>query len=168
MSNRPDPTAFFIAAAAAVAHAPQPAASLAAFDAALAGAIGHKLFTVLVVNLERNETQRYYTNMPDAYPVGGTKPILRDNAGMTAVIHEGKCRINHDYAELKVAFFDHELIRSLGCESSVNVPVRWNGRTLGMLNILHESGYYSAADIPTLSVFGALAVPALLEIIRAW
>ena len=67
-----------------------------------------------------------------------------------------------------MAFFDHELIRSLGCESSVNVPVRWQGETLGMLNILHESGYYDAADIPTLSVFGALAVPALLEIIRTW
>ena len=106
--------------------------------------------------------------MPEAYPVGGTKPILQDNAGMMAVINEGKCRINHDYAELKAAFFDHELIRSLGCESSVNIPVRWNGKTLGMLNILHESGYYSAADVPVLCVFGALAVPTLLEIIRAW
>jgi hypothetical protein len=168
MSNRSDPTPFFIAAAAGVAAASQPAASLAAFDAALKGAIGHKLFTVLAVNLAANETQRYYSNMPDAYPVGGTKPILKDNAGMSAVITEGKCRINHDYAELSAAFFDHELIRSLGCESSVNVPVRWNGTTLGMLNILHESGYYSAKDIPTLSVFGALAVPTLLEIIRTW
>ncbi len=168
MSVRPDPTPYFIAAARGVAQGGQPGASLAAFDAALAGAVGHRLFTVLAVNLERNETQRYYTNMPDAYPVGGTKPILKDNAGMMAVINEGTCRINHDYAELKVAFFDHALIRSLGCESSVNIPVRWNGRTLGMLNILHERGYYSAADVPTLSVFGALAVPALLDIIRAW
>ena len=168
MSVRPDPTPYFIAAAQGVAQGGQPGASLAALDAALAGAVGHKLFTVLAVNLERRETQRYYTNMPEAYPVGGTKPILQDNAGMMAVINEGTCRINHDYAALKVAFFDHELIRSLGCESSVNIPVRWNGQTLGMLNILHESGYYSAADVPVLRVFGALAVPALLDIIRGW
>ncbi len=168
MTNRPDPYPHFIAAAAGVAAGPQPAASLAALVAALRGAIGHKLFTVLAVNLAANETQRYYSNMPDAYPVGGTKPILRDNQGMMDVIFAGKCRINHDYAELSAAFFDHELIRSLGCESSINVPVRWNGTTLGMLNILHESGYYSAADIPTLNVFGALAVPTLLEIIRTW
>ncbi len=168
MTRRPDPYPYFVAAAAGVSAAGQPAASLAALDAALQGAIGHKLFTVLAVNLKANATQRYYSNMPDAYPVGGSKPILRDNQGMMDVIFAGKCRINHDYAELTVAFFDHELIRSLGCESSVNVPVRWQGETLGMLNILHESGYYDAADIPTLSVFGALAVPALLEIIRTW
>jgi hypothetical protein len=46
--------------------------------------------------------------------------------------------------------------------------VRWNGATLGMLNVLHESGYYSAADLPTLSLFAALAVPALQAIIEAW
>jgi hypothetical protein len=165
---RPDPHPFLAAVAAAMAQPQQPGPSLAALDAGLAGAIGHKLFTVLVVNWDREENQRFYSNMPVEYPVGGSKPILRDSPSMRDVILAGNCRINHDYAELSAAFFDHELIRSLGCESSVNVPVRWNGATLGMLNVLHESGYYSEADLPTLKLFAALAVPALQAIIEAW
>ncbi len=167
-ATRPDPQPHFIAVAAALGQAGQPGATLAALDAALAGAIGHKLFTVLVVNWDKNENQRFYSNMPAAYPVGGSKPIMRDSPSMRDVIIDGKCKINHDYAELSAAFYDHELIRSLGCESSINVPVRWNGATIGMLNLLHESGYYTAAQIPTLSVFAALAVPALLDIIKTW
>ena len=166
--TRPDPRPYLDAAAASLSLPGQPAASLAALDAALAGAIGHKLFTVLAVNLAAGENQRFYSNMPVAYPVGGAKKLQTDNVGMRDIIDRGLCRINHDYAELSEAFYDHELIRSLGCESSVNVPVRWNGATLGTLNILHESGYYHESDLPTLRLFGALAVPALLEIIRDW
>jgi hypothetical protein len=167
-TKRPDPQPFFLQAAAGVAQTGQPGASLAALDTAMAGAIGHKLFTVLVLNWAREENQRYYSNQPDAYPVGGSKPIVRDSASMRQVVIAGQCRINHKYADIAAAFFDHELIRSLGCESSVNVPVRWNGTTIGMLNLLHESGYYTEADIPTLSVFAGLAVPALLDIIKDW
>jgi len=167
-ATRPDPAPHFVAVAAALAQSPQPATSLAALDTAMAGAIGHKLFTVLAVNWARGENQRYYSNQPVAYPVGGSKPIQPDSPSVRDVIIGGKCRFNRNYAELSEAFFDHELIRSLGCESSVNVPVRWNGTTIGMLNLLHESGYYGDADIPTLSVFAALAVPALLDIIKAW
>lgn len=165
---RPNPYPQFVEVARAMAQGGQPAACLAALDVALAQAIGHKLFTVLVVNRDRKENQRYYSNMPAAYPVGGAKPIVADSPAMREVIIAGRCRINHDYGELRAAFPDHELIRSLGCESSVNVPVRWAGTTLGMLNVLHVSGHYSAADIPTLSVFGALAVPALRDIIATW
>ena len=165
---RPDPTPHFVAVSAALARSPQPAESLSALDSAMAAAIGHKLFTVLVVNWDKNENQRYYSNQPVAYPVGGSKPIQPDSPSVRDVIVGGKCRFNRDYAELSAAFYDHELIRSLGCESSVNVPVRWNGKTIGMLNLLHESGYYGEADVPTLSVFAALAVPALLDIIKAW
>ncbi len=167
-ATRPDPAPHYRAVAAAMALPGQPGASLAAIDTALNGAIGHKLFTVLAVNWDRMENQRYYSNMPDAYKVGGSKPIVPDSPSMRDVIIAGKCRINHDYAELSAAFFDHELIRTLGCESSINVPVRWNGQTIGMLNLLHETGYYDEADIPMLSVFAGLAVPALLDIIKTW
>jgi len=167
-ATRPDPAPHCRTVAAAMAQPGQPNATLAALDAALAGAIGHKLFTVLVVNLDRMENQRYYSNQPDAYPVGGSKKIMPDSVLMRDVLTAGKCRINYNYADVTAAFFDHELIRSLGCESSINVPVRWNGQTIGTLNLLHETGYYAEADIPMLSVFAALAVPALLDIIKTW
>src|SRR5215207_7692689 len=164
-SARPDPMPHFIEVARAIREPGQPVTALAALDKALEGAIGHRLFTVLAVNLEKNENRRYYSNRPREYPVGGVKPIVQDSPITHKVMLDGICHINHDYAQLSRVFFDHELIRSLGCESSINVPVRWNGRTVGMLNLLHRSGWYRDEDIPTLSIFAALATPALQAII---
>ena len=65
-------------------------------------------------------------------------------------------------------FPDHALIRSLGCESCVNIPVRWDGQTIGMLNVLHEANWYTAADVPTFGIFAALAAPALQHVIAGW
>lgn len=149
----------------AVAATDTVATRLAAIDTALAALVGHTLFTVLVLNWDAGENQRYYSNLPDAYPVGGAKPIVKSSA---SEIFEGKCRFLDDSAAITAAFFDHELIHSLGCESCVNIPVRWNGKTIGSMNILHKAHCYTAADIPTFSIFAALAAPALNEIIANW
>ncbi|SDR07627.1 GAF domain-containing protein [Rhizobiales bacterium GAS191] len=154
--------------AAALTRADQPGPSLAALDSALAQTIGHKLFTVLVLNFAKNENQRYYSNQPKAYPTGGSKPIETESDLYKEVVLGGRPRICRDAQDIRRAFFDHELIASLGCESAVNVPVRWNGTTLGTLNLLHQARWYGEAELPLLSAFAALAVPAMLEIIRRW
>jgi hypothetical protein len=149
--------------AAAAAQTPQ--ARLAAIDHALAGGIGHRLFTVLAVNHARGENRRCYSSMPDAYPVGGTKPI---SPGSLDSLMAGECRFLDTYDDIKAIFPDHALIRSLGCECCVNVPVRWNGTTIGMLNLLHEAQWYTPADVPTFTIMAALAVPALQQTIAGW
>jgi len=158
---RPDPLPLLMRAAAADTVATR----LAALDHAVERWVGHKLFTVLVLNWEKGENQRYYRNLPDAYPVGGAKPI---NLSTSSTIMEGQCRYLDTYEDVKAAFFDHELIRSLGCESCVNVPIRWNGTTIGAMNILHEANWYGSDDAPTLKMFAALAAPAAMEIIAGW
>ena len=55
----------------AAATADTATARLAAIDRALAPGIGHKLFTVLVVNWDQRENQRCYSSLPDAYQGGG-------------------------------------------------------------------------------------------------
>ena len=40
-------------------------------------------------------------------------------------------------------FDDFELIRSLGCESVINVPIVVDGDVLGTINCLHEAGFYT-------------------------
>jgi hypothetical protein len=146
----------------------QPNALLGKLDRALEEAVGHKLFTVLVLNEEVGQNQRYYSNQPKAYPVGGSKPIDRSSALYRDVIIAGKPRICYDYEDIKRAFFDHELIRSLGCESAVNYPVRWNGKTIGTLNLLHQAGWYNEHNVAAISPLAALSVPALFEITRGW
>lgn len=143
----------------------QPQASLAALDKALAATIGHKLFTVLVINWAKEENQRFYTNQPGPYPTGGAKPLVRQGEFFQEVVMAGRPRICRTYDDIKRAFFDHELIRSLGCESAVNYPVRWNGRTIGSLNLLHQAEWYREADMADLSAFAQMTVPALMEIV---
>jgi hypothetical protein len=145
----------------------QPNAILAELDRALAQAVGHKLFTVLVLNEEVGRNQRYYSNQPNAYPVGGSKPVDRSSALYKDVILGGTPRICYDYDDIKRAFFDHELIRSLGCESAVNFPVRWNGKTIGTLNLLHQAGWYNDRNVAAIAPFAALSRPALIEIARS-
>jgi len=163
-----DLTARMQAVAVAGTESSQPQRILAELDQALAKTVGHKLFTVLVLNHEKGENQRYYTNQPAAYPVGGSKPIVKNNEFFREVVEAGRPRICYNYEDMKRAFFDHELIRSLGCESAVNYPVRWNGKTIGALNLLHQASWYSDRDMPALSGFAALTVPPLMDIVKAW
>lgn len=143
----------------------QPESGLGALDQALAATIGHRLFTVLLINWGRSENRRIYTNQPQAYPLGGSKPIVRRGAFYDEVIVAGRPRICRNYHEIKAAFPDHELIRSLGCESAVNMPLRWNGKTIGSLNLLHRADWYTGADLPALSLFATMALAPLLSIV---
>ncbi len=138
---------------------------LAAIDRALGAGIGHRLFTVLVINWEAGENQRCYSSLPAAYPVGGAKPIV---AGSLDAVLAGQCRFLDTYAAIAAVFPDHALIRSLGRESCVNIPVRWDGRTIGMVNVLHEARWYGAADVPLFTIMAALAVPAVQAVIAGW
>jgi GAF domain-containing protein len=163
-----DPVPHLAAVAAAMAHPGQPQAGLLALDRALAATIGHKLFTVLVLNQAAGQKQRYYTNQPGAYPTGGHKPIEPAGEYHQTVVLAGQPRFLRNRADIIRAYPDHPLILSLGCESSVNVPVRWNGETLGGLNLLDGAGRYHEAQTPLLLNFAALALPAFLHITRYW
>lgn len=136
----------------------QPQVGLAAMDAALASMIGHRLFTVLVLDEARGLNRRFHSSRPVEYPVGGYKPVQPDSAYYRRVVHAGEPRFCRNRAEIIQAFPDHALILSLGCESCVNMPIRWNGHTLGALNLLHEAGHYTEEHVPLLRVFAALAV----------
>lgn len=162
--TRPDPAVDVVAVAAAVAVSGQPGPLFTALDRGMGHAIGHKLFTILVVHPGARESQRYYSNMPKEYPVGGRKPITETH-WFARVLGQGEPYIGRTYDDIRDVFFDHELIRSLGCESVLNVPVRWDGRSLGTINLLHEAGFYTEADIPAAKVFAALAAPGLMKVI---
>ncbi len=162
--TRHDPAPHYAAVAAAAGEPAQPGPLFGALDAAMGRAIGHRLFTILVVHPGANESQRYYSNMPREYPVGGRKPITQTH-WFQRVLGAGECYIGRTYEDIRDVFFDHELIRSLGCESVLNVPVRWNGRSIGTINLLHHANWYTEADIPGAEVFAALAAPGLMQVI---
>jgi hypothetical protein len=65
---------------------------------------------------------RVYSNMPDAYPVSGTKPA-NETDWSRQVIGEKRTFVANDIDAIAAVFDDHELIKSLGCESVINVPI---------------------------------------------
>jgi GAF domain-containing protein len=161
--SRIDPAPHLHAVARAVAGPGQPEATFRALDHAMGAVIGHKLFTVLLRHAA--ESERRYTNQPAAYPVGGRKPIT-PSPWTDRLLVQGVPYIGRDAADIRAVFFDHELIASLGCASVLNLPVVWDGRVVGTINLLHEAGWYDEGDVAVGQTFAALAVPAYLVLIR--
>lgn len=149
--------------ARAHAETRQPQATFEAIDKAMATAIGHRLFTILVHHPAARESERIYTNMPEAYPVGGRKPVT-DSPWMQQVMARGEPYIGRHADDIRDVFFDHEIILSLGCQSVLNMPLRWCGQTLGTLNLLHRENWYVPRHIELASVFAQLALPAVMAL----
>jgi hypothetical protein len=138
----------------------QPTAGFAALEHACGELIVHRLFTVLLFHSAIGESERFYTNQPEAYPIGGRKS-LNPTFWADHVLRQQKVYIGRSYDDIRAVFFDHELIRSLGCESVLNLPVVFDGRTLGTVSLLHEAGWYDDHHIELGRVLAALAVPGL-------
>jgi hypothetical protein len=160
-----DPGSHLDALCAAHESADQPDATFRALDAAMGACIGHILFTVLVHHPGLRQSERRYTNKPVEYPVGGRKPVT-DSAWMQQVIGRGEPYIGRTREDISAVFYDHELICSLGCESVLNVPVRWRGETLGTVNLLHRANWYEERHFPIARRLAHLALPALMLVAR--
>jgi hypothetical protein len=155
-----------LAAVAAVGTMPgQPGALFGALDAALGAVLGHRLFTLLRYHADSGDSERVYTTHPRAYPVGGRKP-LNPTPWTEQVLRRQQPYLGRTAADVRAVFFDHALIATLGCGSVLNVPVAWDGRTLGTINLLHEEGWYDEGDQSIGLLFAALAVPAYLALER--
>jgi hypothetical protein len=160
--TRPAPLPFLAAVAAAMSGPGGVGAVFAALEQATGAAIGHRLFTIMRHDPVVGRNRRVHTSDPAAYPVSGFKPVNPDHPWTRHVLLEGRPWIGRDAADIAWAYPDHEKIAAMGLGSAMNLPVRWGGRTLGAVNLLHAPGHYAEADAATGMIFAALAVPALL------
>jgi hypothetical protein len=143
----------------AQAVAGQPAPLYAAIDAAIRELVGHKLFTMMVLARDGERVRRVYSNQPSAYPVGGFKTHRQTPWGRK-VLGAGEPYIGRNRDDIRWAFADHELIFSLGCESILNMPVGYDGRVLGTVNVLDAAEHYREAHVALVKPFCALLIPA--------
>ena len=120
----------------------QPEAAFAALWTLTRDVVGVKLFTVMTHDGRNGVAQRIYSNMPEAYPVSGTKPA-NETDWSRQVIRDKRTFVANDIEGIAAVFSDHELIKSLGCESVINVPIVVRGEVLGTINCLHEAGFYT-------------------------
>jgi hypothetical protein len=123
----------------------------------------HILFTCLRFDYGRQVMTRLYSNREDVSPTGGTKPIP---SGVWAdrLLSEGRAFIGSSREDLRAVFFDYEALWAIGCESVMNVPVRWQHRTVGSINILAPAKRFDAKSEGMFRSSAQLSVPLFLKI----
>jgi hypothetical protein len=124
--------------------------------------IGHRLFTVMRFDGSRSEVERIHTNLPSVYPVGGRKQ-KRETAWADQVLGEMKVFRGSGAADIQSAFDDHQTILGLGLGSVLNLPIVFQGRCLGTMNLLHQAEWYRPDDERVGLLLGAFLIPALLN-----
>ena len=142
----------------------QPNSLYVALDRATKEIAGHQLFTLLYV--DGDEVVRTYSNRPAEYPVSGRKPMGKTPWG-DLVIHGAKPYLGRDKAGIRWAFFDHALIESMGLGSAINIPVIYDGRCIGAMNLLDVEHHYEQHHVEKLMPYGQLLIPAFNEARRA-
>lgn len=163
VANTPatDPAAMLALLAATAAVATTPQAVFSAADAALRALIGHRLFTLMSVVPGGTEVERIYSSDPVAYPLTGRKPMGPTPWG-AHVIAGRKTWLGRDMEAIRWAFFDHELIASLGCAACINVPVCAMGEVVGTMNILDREYAYDERHEALAQAAVAALAPAFL------
>ncbi|MDQ0314951.1 GAF domain-containing protein [Amorphus orientalis] len=157
-----DPLVLSERLADALATPGQPVPTFQTADQIAAEYLGHRLFTILAFRAEAGEVERIYSSRPAEYPLLGRKKMGPTPWG-DVVLKGGKPWFGASADDIRWAFPDHELILSLGCETILNAPVRFDGRTLGVISVLDAPQAYDASDLALVQFLAPALVPALLH-----
>ncbi len=136
-------------------------------SATVAALIGHRLFTLMVLDMAADEAARIYSSDPQSYPVGGRKPLGEMTGWGEVVIVGRRPYLGRTAADIRWAFFDHELIESLGCGAVINVPVQWDGQILGTMNILDAEYAYDETHLARVLPLAPVLVGPFLQAIAS-
>jgi hypothetical protein len=141
-------------------------ALFAALERVLAETFGHRLFTVLVFDAQRDRLIRIHSSRPDINPVGGAKAVT-PSVWTQHVLKDARLFVGSNRDDIKAVFSDYQLLWSIGCESVLNIPVRQDGIVVGTLNLLDRAGQYDACDHDVALNFAALMAPTLATCLAA-
>ena len=159
-----DPVDVLAGLADACARSADPQAIFAAADAAARRLVGHQLFTLLVVVPGGTQVERAYSSDPVAYPLTGRKPMGPTPWG-EHVIGGGNAWLGRDMDAIRWAFFDHELIASLGCGACINVPVCALGEVIGTMNVLDREHAYGERQLALLQALAPILTAPFLALL---
>jgi len=134
-----------------------PAETGSALHRLAATIIPARLFTLTAIDMAAMQVRRVYSSHPEVYPLLGTKPIVMDD-WFRSMQAERRITAINTAAEMQGQFPDLALIRSLGCNSSLSIPVMAGNDLLGTINVLDAEGSYPAEAIEQAA---ALIVPAI-------
>jgi hypothetical protein len=139
----------------------QPAPVCLALQTIIRDEVGAKLFTLMTLDARTGLLRRVHSSHPREYPVSGSKPL---SAGLWShmVIDERRTFVANTTEAIAEVFPDHELIRSLGCGSVVNLPVAFSGEVMGTANALDAPGHYTPERVERIERLSPFVTIALL------
>lgn len=120
------------------------------------------LFTVLFYDKKTNLLWRLFSNNQTINAIGGKKRATNSKWSVTVLKH-GEVFIAPDKSALMEVFSDAPFLISYGCESVLNVPVKYQGRVIGSLNLLHKEHSYDRGNISPALIISQMLVPYLLD-----
>ena len=160
MSRRPDPDAAHALArlgdaACELGAAADLPALCATVERALGELVGFRLFTVLRATPARDGLERLHSSDPHAYPARGVKAVAGD-AWLQRLLADPHPALSPDADAVRRNFPDAQAIFGLGCASALNVPICFQGRILGSMNLLHEAHWFRSGDAALCRPFAVL------------
>jgi transcriptional regulator with GAF, ATPase, and Fis domain len=139
----------------------QPAALFRAVEAVAAETIGFRLFTIMTYDAQQHEVERVFTNMPEIYPTGGRKK-KRGTAWATQIMQELRPFRGETSHDIRTAFDDHTVMTEMGLGSILNIPIAYDGRCIGTMNLTHVEHWYTPQHENAGLLLGSFLAPALL------
>ena len=140
-------------------------AQWAAISALLEQAFGHRLFTALSYLHERQIMRRLYTSDGAISPLGGYKST-GNGPWSRHVLEQGRIYVAHDAGDVRTVFSEAQMLIDRGLCSAFNLPVRYEGRVVGSLNLLSHAQAYRHADHALGEIIAGLCAPIFVEELR--
>lgn len=124
--------------------------------------IGCRLFTIMSFDATRFEVERLFSNRHDLYPPSGRKKKAGSAWG-DQVLTRSTPFLGTDRDAIRMNFDDHQTLFDMGLGSILNIPVAYDGRCVGTMNLTHEEGWYDTEKMDRgLTIAAYLAAPLAL------
>lgn len=107
---------------------------------------------------ELGAVRRIFSTVPSAYPVGGWKQ-LSGSDWARKVLERGEVLVANSDADLEHYFPDHQLLKSLGTTTLVNIPVVVCKRTVGAFAFMCADVVPESAITEEIRLLSALTAP---------
>lgn len=107
-------------------------------DAEIAQEFGH-LYITISVRMSGNLVRRVYSAAPEVYPVGEMKDLIK-NIRVHRLLNEGIAFIANSPLDLRQQYVDPDVLERTGVTSLANLPIRFRGGVIGVLNVAGGGG----------------------------
>lgn len=111
----------------------------------LAATIQYKYLTGLEYDTLCTSATRVFTSAPETLPIREQK--LFSDAPLMRLVSKGQPYRAQTDDQVRADFPDHRRIFKLGCGSLMNLPIATGGSVVGQINLMHESGFYTAKTL---------------------